>query len=72
MRSGVAWRHSVLWSVPEANGCALSGRRQESAVRVLDGKDDVDVPRCQSLSGKRLDELITQKIMVALQPAASS
>ena len=34
------------------------------------GKDDVDVPRCQSLSGKKLDELITQKIMVALQPAA--
>jgi DNA invertase Pin-like site-specific DNA recombinase len=34
------------------------------------GKDDVDVARCQSLSGKKLDELITQKIMVALQPAA--
>ena len=34
------------------------------------GKDDVDVPRCQSLSGKKLDELITRKIMVALQPAA--
>ena len=30
----------------------------------------MDVASCQSLSGKKLDELITQKIMVALQPAA--
>jgi hypothetical protein len=56
--------------MPEANGCALPGRGQSSAFVCSTGKDDVDVPRCQSLSGKKLDELITQTIMVALQPAA--
>jgi DNA invertase Pin-like site-specific DNA recombinase len=30
---------------------------------------DGDVPRCQSLSGKVLDELVTEKIMHALRPA---
>ncbi len=31
---------------------------------------DGDVPRCQSLSGKVLDVLVTEKIMLALRPAA--
>ena len=34
------------------------------------GKDDSDIPRCQCLSGGVLDELVTQKIMMALEPAA--
>jgi DNA invertase Pin-like site-specific DNA recombinase len=34
------------------------------------GRRDPDVPRCQSLSGGVLDELVTEKIMLALRPAA--
>jgi DNA invertase Pin-like site-specific DNA recombinase len=34
------------------------------------GRRDPDVPRCQSLSGRVLDALVTEKIMRALQPAA--
>lgn len=34
------------------------------------GHDDADVPRCQALSGGVLDELVTEKIMLALQPGA--
>jgi DNA invertase Pin-like site-specific DNA recombinase len=34
------------------------------------GKDDSDIPRCQSLSGSVLDELVTEKIIMALEPAA--
>lgn len=34
------------------------------------GKDDSDIPRCQGLSGSVLDELASQKIMMALEPAA--
>jgi DNA invertase Pin-like site-specific DNA recombinase len=34
------------------------------------GRRDPDVPPCQSLSGRVLDELVTAKIMLALQPAA--
>ena len=34
------------------------------------GRCDPDVPRCQSLSGRVLDELVVEKMMRALQPAA--
>jgi len=34
------------------------------------GRRDPDVPRCQSLSGRVLDELVVEKMMRALQPAA--
>jgi len=34
------------------------------------GKDDCAVPRCQSLSGQALDDLVVEKIMQALEPAA--
>jgi DNA invertase Pin-like site-specific DNA recombinase len=34
------------------------------------GRHEPDVPRCQSLSGRVLDELVTAKIMLALRPAA--
>jgi len=34
------------------------------------GKDDSDIPRCQCLSGGVLDALVTEKIMLALEPAA--
>jgi DNA invertase Pin-like site-specific DNA recombinase len=34
------------------------------------GRHEPDVPRCQSLSGCVLDELVTEKIMLALRPAA--
>ena len=34
------------------------------------GRREPDVPRCQSLSGRVLDELVTAKIMLALRPAA--
>lgn len=34
------------------------------------GRRNPDVPRCQSLSGRVLDELVVEKMMRALQPAA--
>jgi DNA invertase Pin-like site-specific DNA recombinase len=34
------------------------------------GRHEPDVPRCQSLSGLVLDELVIEKIMLALRPAA--
>lgn len=34
------------------------------------GIDNFDVPRCQSLSGLVIDELVTEKLLKALEPAA--
>jgi DNA invertase Pin-like site-specific DNA recombinase len=47
-----------------------SGRQKKLRYVCRSGVDDCEGPMCQSLSGEVLDELVTQKIMAALQPAA--
>jgi DNA invertase Pin-like site-specific DNA recombinase len=47
------------------------GKRGESyQYSCCNRRHDPDVPRCQCLSGRVLDELVTEKIMLALRPAA--
>jgi hypothetical protein len=51
-------------------GVHYSGAGQRLRYACLTGRQDADTPRCQSLSGRVLDELVTEKILLALRPAA--
>jgi DNA invertase Pin-like site-specific DNA recombinase len=47
-----------------------SGRDKKLRYACRAGTDDCQGPACQSLSGQVLDELVTEKIMAVLKPAA--
>jgi DNA invertase Pin-like site-specific DNA recombinase len=47
-----------------------SGPGQKLRYACQTGKENNDIPRCQRMSGGVLDQLVTDKIMLALQPAA--
>ena len=42
-------------------GVHYSGAGQRLRYACLTGRQDADIPRCQSLSGRVLDELVTEK-----------
>ncbi len=71
-RSGMALLGGILF-------CGRCGRRMTvyypgdrklPRYQCTTGIVDFRVPRCQSLSGKVLDELVTEKLLKALEPAA--
>jgi len=47
-----------------------SGKQQTLRYDCRSGKDDCQRPTCSSLSGRCLDELVAEKILAALEPAA--
>lgn len=47
-----------------------SGTSQRLRYACPTGREDADVSRCQSLSGQVIDELVSEKILIALRPAA--
>ncbi len=49
---------------------AYSGHPEVMRYYCTTGLNDFRVPRCQSLSGAGLDELVTEKVLQVLEPAA--
>ena len=70
VRNGASLLAGILY-------CARCGRRMavtySSGVlrySCTTGRIDASKPRCQSLSGKKLDELVAEKVLKALEPAS--